>query len=295
MGLSLHDFPLRRGYSTSGPSHVRRVVSGRMTVAPETPLDVLFTPRPLSANEYEFTLPDGWQQGRGLFGGLVAGVLIRALETAVGPERALRSLTCEMCGPTLPGLLVVRVELLRAGHAVTTMAARLLQNGEVQAHAVGVFGKPRADARVVVELPAPNMPDWRSIEAVDLGPSFAPDFLRYFELRPISGVPFSGATSPTTSVFVRHATPAEPATMHGLRPVPTPPGPRSSPLKRPFGLARPSPSRFNRCCRQTSSTRRLRCFTGRLTSRFAAATRSNFVSFGPPTAGWSRSTSRPSP
>lgn len=181
-----------------------------MTVAPETPLDQLFSPRLISSDEYAFDLPDGWQQGRGLFGGLVAGVLIRALETAVGPERALRSLTCEMCGPTLPGPLVVRVELLRAGNAVSTLAARLIQGGEVQAHAVGVFGKPRADTREVNELPKPEIPDWRAIEPVDLGPPMAPDFMRYMELRPIAGLPFTGASKPMTSVFVRPRYPGQP-------------------------------------------------------------------------------------
>jgi acyl-CoA thioesterase len=174
-----------------------------MTVAPETPLDVLFTPRLLGPTEYGFELPDGWQQGRGLFGGLVAGVLIRALETAIGPGRTLRSLTAELCGPTLPGPFSVRVEMLREGNAVSTMAARLIQNNEVQAHAVGVFGKPRADTREVIDLPAPTIPDWRSIDPVDLGPPLAPDFIRYFEMRPVDGLPFSGGSRATTSNFVR--------------------------------------------------------------------------------------------
>ena len=52
---------------------------------------------------WEWSVPDGWQQGRGAFGGLVIAALARALEAHVGdPERTLRSLTAELPGATLP-------------------------------------------------------------------------------------------------------------------------------------------------------------------------------------------------
>jgi len=43
---------------------------------------------------FEVTVPDGWQQGRGAFGGLVYGMLTRAMEQVVDePARRLRTLT----------------------------------------------------------------------------------------------------------------------------------------------------------------------------------------------------------
>ena len=59
-----------------------------------------------------WTVPDGWQQGRGAFGGLVLGALVRAAQ-ASEPEAARRPrvVTGELCGPALPGPTTLTVEL----------------------------------------------------------------------------------------------------------------------------------------------------------------------------------------
>jgi len=50
--------------------------------------------RPTGPGEFEATVPDGWQQGRGAFGGLVYGMLARAMEHVVAdPARRLRTFT----------------------------------------------------------------------------------------------------------------------------------------------------------------------------------------------------------
>ncbi len=170
-------------------------------------LDSLLLPTLLGPNEYGFEVPAGWKQGRGVFGGLIVGALVRSMEQLAGPERALRSVTSEICGPTQTGAFTVKVEMLREGSAVSTIAARLLQNSEVQAHAVGVFGKSRADHRVVVDMPRPDMPDWRAVEVAEVGPPVAPEFTPHFEFRLISGVPFSGSTEARTSAFVKPKNP----------------------------------------------------------------------------------------
>jgi len=173
--------------------------------AAEEAFDVLVSPtETLGPTEFAFELPDGWQQGRGLFGGLIIGCLIRAMERVVAdPERSLRSLTAELCGPTQPGPMTVKVEVLRAGNAVSTLAARVLQSGEVQAHAVGVFGKARSDTRQRVDLAPLALPDWRAVEAAALAPPVGPDFSKYFEFRPVSGLPYSGEAAPRTACFVK--------------------------------------------------------------------------------------------
>ncbi|MFZ5442148.1 MAG: thioesterase family protein, partial [Myxococcota bacterium] len=141
-------------------------------------LDLRFeTPRSAKA-----VLPDGWQQGRGLYGGLVTALLVRALEDST-PERPLRSLTAELCGPVQPGEVTVELDPLRAGNAVTTTAVRLVQGGEVQAHGVGVMGKPRPVEHRAFSLPPPELKPWREVEVLPVEPPFGPDFARYFEYR----------------------------------------------------------------------------------------------------------------
>lgn len=176
---------------------------------PDSPLDQLFQPRQTAPLTFHFDVPDGWQQGRGAFGGLVVALLTRALEAGIAaPDRRLRSITSELPGPTLPGDAEVRVEILRAGNAVTTAAARLIQNGETQAHAVGVFGKARnAEGTDAVHLQPPVLRPWREMEVLPVEPPLAPEFSKYFEYRSEVGLPFSGQTVPHAEGWIRPKNP----------------------------------------------------------------------------------------
>lgn len=131
--------------------------------APDAPFDTFLTLTALGEGRVRAVLPDGWQQGRGLYGGLVCGLFVRAME-AVTPERPLRSLTAELCGPVAPGEVTLELATLRAGNAVTTMTVKLLQGGEVQAHGVGVLGRARPVGGDVVALTPPTMRPWREVD-----------------------------------------------------------------------------------------------------------------------------------
>ncbi|MBL9037306.1 MAG: thioesterase family protein [Archangium sp.] len=178
-----------------------------MAPAPEGSFSSFVTPVTLAPNRYGFDFPDGWQTGKGLFGGLVVGALVRALEASAGPSRPLRSITSELCGPTQPGSAEIHVELLREGAAVSTLTARLVQDGKVQGHAVGVFGAARSDARKLTELRPLPQTDWRTIESIPVQPPIGPAFARFYDFRPVSGLPFSGETKPTTSIWIRPKNP----------------------------------------------------------------------------------------
>jgi acyl-CoA thioesterase len=143
---------------------------------------------------FDLTVPDGWQQGAGAFGGWVMAALVRAMEGVV-PARALRSLTAEIPSPVQPGDATIAVEVLRAGQSVTTLAARLVQSAQLQAHAVGIFGAPRRLTEEMdrVELTAPVAPDWREILPIPPETPNVPKFARHFEFRLADGLPFRGA------------------------------------------------------------------------------------------------------
>lgn len=153
-----------------------------------TAFDVLTTPVPAGDGRFTIDLPDGWQQGRGAFGGLVLATLTRAAEAVVAdPERPLRSLTAEIVGPVQPGATELRVEVLRAGTGVTTVAARLVQAGEVQAHVVGAFGKARPTFSAAPALPPPDLSrGWRDIAPIPVGPPMAPVFTQHVDFRFVS-------------------------------------------------------------------------------------------------------------
>jgi acyl-CoA thioesterase len=165
-------------------------------------------------NSFTLDVPDGWQQGRGAFGGLIFAALIRAMEAVladIGPDAPaapsrvarLRSLTGALPGPTEVGPAPITVEVLRRGSALTTLAARVVQAGEVRAHAVGVFGTARAPVTWQTQRP-PEMPPWHEVPVVPSGPGgFTPAFLQHWELRLVGPVPFSRGSEARCAGWVR--------------------------------------------------------------------------------------------
>ena len=193
-------------------------------------LTTVTTPTRLDADSFRFDVPDGWQQGRGAFGGIVLGTLVRAIEafdaggTGQGSEaagtpgiagtvgapavpRRLRSLTAEICGPVQPGVNFLRVERLRTGTGVSTIAARLTRDGEVLAHMVGVLGRQRAEDTDFSALPPPEMPSWRDVPVVIVRAPFGPAFAQHFEYRPVGGPPFGGGSEAVAAGWVRPVDP----------------------------------------------------------------------------------------
>ncbi len=164
------------------------------------PIDELVAVPALVDGRARVDIPDTWQQGRGLFGGLVTGFLIRGLEQ-VAPDRPLRSLTSEICGPVQPGDAELVVEVLRAGNAVTTAAVRLVQHGEVQAHGVGVLGKDRVPGTRAVIAP-PSIRPRRDVAPFEPA-AFAPVFARHLEFRLTGPLPFAGGSEPRVEGWMR--------------------------------------------------------------------------------------------
>jgi hypothetical protein len=150
----------------------------------------LTTPRPTGPGVFALDVPDGWQQGRGAFGGFSLAVLVRAIESADdASQRPLRSLTAEFCAPLLPGPAEVFVETLRRGSGMTTVAARIVQEGSVATHAVGILARAREDTPCGV-VEAPRLEAWRDVPA--LPPQEMVRFSRFFEYRNVGPEPLAG-------------------------------------------------------------------------------------------------------
>ncbi len=164
-------------------------------------MDELLTARPAGPGEFLTTLPDGWHQGRGLFGGLLTGLMTRTLETFV-PGRPLRSLTAELFAPAQPGPATLRVQVLREGNAVTTVSVALLQ-GDMVAHGVGVLGQTRVTDRERMELTPPTPGDWSQSEVLPIEPPLAPEFSQHWEFRPVRYLPLGDEGVSAAEVWVR--------------------------------------------------------------------------------------------
>lgn len=163
----------------------------------------LTTPTRIDTHTWEAAVPDGWQQGRGAFGGLVLAILTRTLECEEGGHRPLRSLSAQLVAPVLPGSVQVRADLLRRSRNVSTYATWLFQHGEVVAHATGVLAASRGEQGTHLGIEPPAMPPWRDVPVVPVGPPRAPAFARHCEFRPAGAPPFSGVAETTACGWVR--------------------------------------------------------------------------------------------
>lgn len=150
---------------------------------------------------FEASFDPSWFQGPGVFGGLTAAVFARAFEAAGGGP-PLASLTTQLCAPVQAGPARLEVRIERAGATTRYLSGRLLQEGKVQAHAVAVLARPRADDLDGGEDPMPAVPPAASLPPVPELPGL-PVYLRWFELRFAAGeLPFSGGEG-TAAAWVR--------------------------------------------------------------------------------------------
>ncbi|HEY6876636.1 MAG TPA: thioesterase family protein [Polyangiales bacterium] len=157
-------------------------------------------------SEHEFTaqLPNHWQQGRGVFGGLIFGVLLRA---ARGFEadltRVARTFSCDVAGPVVVGEARVHVQELRRGRNQTNLQLSLSQGAQVLASALCTLSTPRGGSAPKYE-PAPPV-EASQFEASRELPAtlIRPECTRNYHYRSLGPLPREGAKEAIAMGFVR--------------------------------------------------------------------------------------------
>lgn len=172
-------------------------------------LHTLSTPERVSETSFRWNVPDGWQQGRGAFGGLVLAAMTRVMMACEEEQDRLpRSLTAELMGPTMVGDAEITVELLRRGSALTVLEARVKQGDEMRARASLLLGRKRSELKRR-RLPAPALsPAVDKVPVAPIGPPLAPTFSQHLAVQPIAGIPFSGQ-EPDVKAWVAWRNPPE--------------------------------------------------------------------------------------
>lgn len=157
-----------------------------------------------------FDVPASWGQGRTLFGGLQAALLLAAMRAQVGPDIPLRSLQVTFVGPVPAGPVRVAARVLREGKSAVHAQAHTVSNEGIGCTAIAVFGRARASQLAF-------SPAWPGADALpEQGkpnryiPNVTPEFIQYVDQRFVrGGYPFSGAREPRSQTWVRY--PGEPA------------------------------------------------------------------------------------
>jgi acyl-CoA thioesterase len=141
---------------------------------------------PAGPGRFDAEISDRWAVLRGPNGGYIAAIVLRAMEAAVDdPRRAPRSLTLHYLRPPASGPCALHVEVERAGRTLTSLSARLVQDGRTMVVALGAFGddfpsaadyaSPPPDVAPPAELQVPDGPGLLPIaRRAALAPAFGP-------------------------------------------------------------------------------------------------------------------------
>src|SRR5688500_1611994 len=101
--------------------------------------------RPAGDGAWEGASVDGWDTPRGPLGGYVLAIVMRGMELAVDDaERQARSVTMHFLRAPGLGPVTVRATVERAGRSLSTVSARLEQQGELMGLALAAYSKPWA-------------------------------------------------------------------------------------------------------------------------------------------------------
>ncbi len=153
--------------------------------------------------EFAWEVPDGWQQGRGAWGGLSVGAIVRAV-TLTEPDaaRTARTISLQISAPALVGAHRVQVRPVRIGSGMSTWSATVTTAaGAPVASGVVITGAARRGAADRDEsawgaLTPPRAPRPDDVPVVDTAPPF-PVFTRHLAYRLIAGHPLEGGPAAT--------------------------------------------------------------------------------------------------
>lgn len=152
------------------------------------------------------TVGADWSQGRSLFGGVTAALMLVKLQHILDKPRRLRSLTVNFVGPVNAAEeLYLDARVLRVGKSVVQGEVYLTQGGDVLAVLLASFGQARPSKAVqTASIPAPqwqppqDLPTQRDLGGLELA------FLHYLDLRWAKGAQaFSGAGRASFGAYTR--------------------------------------------------------------------------------------------
>jgi acyl-CoA thioesterase len=154
----------------------------------ETEFDRRTAVRSLGDGTYEAEVDERWNAVRGAHGGYIAAMMLRALTEEVGdPARVPRSLTIYYPSAPGPGPTRIRCRVERAGRTISTVSARLEQEGKLMCLALATFSAPWEEAVGFDNTGFPaDAPGPDGLDEIDRRP-LVPPFTSYFDFRAVFG------------------------------------------------------------------------------------------------------------
>ncbi len=159
---------------------------------------------PRGNGAYGARVDRGWWIERGPNGGYLAAIVLRAIVAEVDdPDRRPRSITLHFLRPPVEGPCEVVVRVERAGRGLTTLSARLHQDGRDCILALAALGGSRPSPTIDEQSP-PSVPPADELTAPLVDPRITIPIRDRYEQRPVIGArPFEPADEALTGGWIR--------------------------------------------------------------------------------------------
>ena len=149
----------------------------------------------LAKHTQPFSIDKSWGQGRSIFGGISAALILTHIESQTGlGDRDLRSVAVQFCGATTAEHpCELSFQVLSKGKSLVQVQGMLKQDGNVITLLNACFGFTRdSDLQVKAQTSVPDK-QFDQYNPMPHIPGLVPDFVQHIDLRYASGaLPFSG-------------------------------------------------------------------------------------------------------
>ncbi|MBL91208.1 MAG: hypothetical protein CMH56_05255 [Myxococcales bacterium] len=109
-----------------------------------TPIDQALKLTQKTSSLYQAHFTKDWYQGRGVYGGIQLGLMLKAAETFIDNDDFVpRSMTCHYCEPATEGPVDVRVQMLRAGKTISHLQVFIERDDQIISSSLMSWGRQR--------------------------------------------------------------------------------------------------------------------------------------------------------
>ena len=146
-------------------------------------------------NDARLAISADWGQGRTIFGGITAAILLVAAQDKVSTSHHIQSISTNFIGPLqADSPFDIEVEVLRAGRSVTQVLAKIVQDQQVLVIQQTSFVLSRESGISITDNSSPDMPVPEEPNFLVDTPELAPAFVQHFDIHMNSGKnPFSAS------------------------------------------------------------------------------------------------------
>ena len=153
-----------------------------------------------------FTIDSNWAQGRSVFGGLSAALILTHIEAQTGlTDKDLRTINVHFCGAIKAGQpCELSYTEMSDGKSIRQVQGQLMQGGKVKTLIMACFGAQRNSS---IQVPGIQLPDVKAANESLKFPHIkgvTPNFIKHMDMRFTSQhFPFSGSDNATMSGYMR--------------------------------------------------------------------------------------------